>query len=87
MPAVCVANSRFHLCTSLIPRPMIVVFGLGMRPHVYMHTKLENDNGQEPQSAVNGFCQGEFDSMKTLSGRRAPRSDKHQFHVKMTVST
>ena len=25
--------------------------------------------------------------MKTLSGRRAPRCEKDQFHVKMTVST
>ena len=90
MPAMRVVNSRFHLCTSLVLRPMIVVFGLGTRLHVHMRTTLENGvlcNGQEPQSAVNGFCQGEFESMKTLSGRRAPRSDRHQFHVKMTVST
>ena len=31
--------------------------------------------------------QGEFEAMKTLSGRRAPRWDKHQFRAKMTVST
>ena len=31
--------------------------------------------------------QGEFEAMKTLSGRRAPRCDKHQFRTKMTVST
>ena len=31
--------------------------------------------------------QGEFEAMKTLSGRRAPRCDKHQFRAKMTVST
>ena len=30
---------------------------------------------------------GEFEAMKTLSGRRAPRYDKHQFRAKMTVST
>ena len=27
--------------------------------------------------------QGEFEAMKTLSGRRAPRCDKHQFRAKM----
>ena len=26
--------------------------------------------------------QGEFEAMKTLSGRRAPRCDKHQFRPK-----
>ena len=31
--------------------------------------------------------QGEFKAMKTLSGRRAPCCDKHQFCAKMTVST
>ena len=30
--------------------------------------------------------QGEFEAMKTLSGRRAPRCDKHQFRAKITVS-
>ena len=28
--------------------------------------------------------QGEFEAMKTLSGRRAPHCDKDQFHAKMT---
>ena len=58
VPTVRVVNSRFRLCTSLVPRPMIVVFGLGMRLHVRMHTKLENGvlrNRQQPQSVVNGF--------------------------------
>ena len=31
--------------------------------------------------------QGEFEAMKTLSGCRTLRCDKHQFRVKMTVST
>ena len=31
--------------------------------------------------------QGEFEAMKMPNGRRAPRSDKDQFRVKMTVST
>ena len=46
------------LVTSLVPRPMIVVFGLGTRLHVRMRTTLENGvlrNGQQPQSVVNGF--------------------------------
>ena len=87
-PAVSMVNSRFHLCTSLVPRPMIVVFGLGTRLHVCMCTKLENGvlrNSQQPQSAVNGFC--EFEAMKTLSSHRAPRCNKYEFRAKMTVST
>ena len=45
-------------------------------------------NGQQPQSVVNDFIdQCEFEAMKTLSSRRAPRCDKHQFRAKMTVST
>ena len=68
----CMLSSR--LCTSLIPRPMIVVFGLGRRLHVRMHTKLENSvfcNRQQPQ-----FCEWllltrvEFEAVKTLSGCR-----------------
>ena len=46
------------LVTSLVPRPVIVVFGLGTRLHVRMHTTLENGvlrNGQQPQRVVNGF--------------------------------
>ena len=31
--------------------------------------------------------QGEFETMKMLDERRAPRCDKHQFRAKMTVST
>ena len=30
---------------------------------------------------------GEFEAMKMLSGRRAPRCDKHQFRAKMLLST
>ena len=37
-----VLNSRFHVCTSLAPRPMNVVFGLGTKLHVRMRTTLEN---------------------------------------------
>ena len=31
--------------------------------------------------------QGEFETMKTLSGWEAARSDKHQFRAKIKVST
>ena len=40
VPAV--LNSRFHVCSSLAPRPMTVVFGLGTRLRVRMRTTLEN---------------------------------------------
>ena len=56
-------NSRFRLCTSVVPSPMSVVFGLGTRLYVRMCTKIiENGvfpNGQQPQSVVND--QGEFE--------------------------
>ena len=51
-------NSSAQLISSVIPRPMSVVFGLGTRLRVRMRTKLENGvlhNGQQPQSVVNGF--------------------------------
>ena len=51
-------NSRSRLCTSLVPRPTIVVYSLGTRPNVRMRVKLENGvlrNGQKLQSVVNGF--------------------------------
>ena len=70
---------------------MTVVFGLGTRLRVRMRTKLENgvlSNGQRLRVLWMAFVdQGEFEAMKTLSGRRAPRCDKHQFRAKMTVST
>ena len=70
---------------------MTVVFSLGTRLRLSMRTTFENGvlrNGQQPASAVNNFIdQGEFGAMKTLSGRIAPRYDKHQFRDKMTVST
>ena len=78
-------------CTSLAPRPMTVVFGLGKRLRVRMRTTFENGalrNGQQPGSAMNSFIdQGEFRATKTLSGRIAPRCDKLQFCDEMTVST
>ena len=53
-----------------------MLFGLGTRLRVRMHTRLENSilrNGQQLGISVNSFIdQGEFEAMKTLSGRRAP---------------
>ena len=89
MPAL--FNSRFHVCTSLAPIPMTVVFGLGTRLHVCMCTTFENGvlcNRQQQGRAENSFIdQGKFVAMKMLSGCKAPRCDEHQCHDKMTVST
>ena len=67
-----------------------MVFGLGTRLRVRMRT-LENGvlrNRQQPGSAENSFInQDEFVAMKTLSGCKVPRCDKHQFRDKMTVRT
>ena len=51
-------DSQFPVCTSLTPRPMTMVFGLGVRLRMHMHTRLQNGvlrNGQQPGSAVNFF--------------------------------
>ena len=89
MPAV--LNSRFHVCNSLAPRLITVVFGFGTRLRVRMRTTLENGvlcNRQQPGRAENSFIdRDEFVAMKTLSGCKAPRCDKDQFRDKMTVST
>ena len=83
--------ARFHVCSSLAPRPMTVVFGLGMRLRVRMHTALENGvlrNRQQVRRAENSFInQDEFVAMKMLSGCKTLRCDKHQFRDKMTVRT
>ena len=69
---------------------MTMVFGLGTRLHVHMHTKLQNgvlSNGQQPQSVVNGFVdQGEFEAMKTLKGWEAAHCDENPFYAKIKVS-
>ena len=52
------ARDLFPLCTSIVTRPMSVVFDLGTRLRVRMRTKFENGvlhNEQQPQSVVNGF--------------------------------
>ena len=44
-------RARFHVCTSLVPKPMIVIIGLGTRLDVRMRTRIENGvlrNGQQP---------------------------------------
>ena len=64
---------------------------VGMRVHVCMCTRLENGllhNGQQLGSAVNSlFVHSNFKATKMLSGYRAPRCGKHQFHTKITVNT
>ena len=56
-----------------------------------MRTTLENGvlrNEQLSCSAVNNFFnQGNFETMKTLSGWEAARCDKHQLRVEIKVST
>ena len=83
--------AQFRMCTSLVPRAMTVVFGLGTRLHVRMRTRLENGvlrNGQQLGSAVNSFFdQGKFEAMKMLSGCEAANCDKHHFHAKIKVGT
>ena len=57
-PCCVLVNSQFHMWTSPLLRPMNMVFGLGTRPHVHMHTTLENGvlcNGQQPGSVVNNY--------------------------------
>ena len=75
-PYAALVNPRFHVCTSLAPRPMTVVFGLGTRLRVRMRTTFENGvlrTIQQPGSAVDSFIdRGKFVVMKTLSGGRAP---------------
>ena len=68
-----------------------MVFGLGTRLHVRMHTQLEKVilcNGQQSSSPVNSFFdQGKLEAMRTLSGWEATRCDEHQFHAKIKGST
>ena len=89
VPAV--LNSRFHVCTSLVPIPLTVVFSLGTRLCVHMHTTLENGilrNRQQPGRAENSFInQDNVVAMKTLSGCKTPCCDEHQFCNKITVRT
>ena len=73
---------------SVVFRPMLVVFSLGMRLRVHMHTYLQNGilrNEQQPQSVVMLYWLGWIWSYKGAEWSRALRWDKHQ--SKMTVST
>ena len=90
MPAA--LNSRFHVCTSLAPRSLTVVFGLGTRLRVHMHTTLENGvlcNRQQPGRAENSSIdQGELVAMKTLMVVKLHAVISiMQFCDEMTVST
>ena len=62
--ACCLLNSRFRLCTSLAPRPMTVVFGLGTKICVRMHTKLQN-------VACNIKYRGQYDKQSGLRVKMA----------------
>ena len=66
---------------------MTIVFDLGLRLCVRMHTTSENGvlrNGQQLGRVVNSFTnQSELVAMKVLSGRKALCCDKHQFCDKM----
>ena len=64
-----VGQARFDACTSLVPKPITVVIGLGTKLDVRMRTRLENGvlrNGQQPGSPVNSHSK--FEAMKSLSG-------------------
>ena len=61
-------NTQFRMCTSLVPRLMTIVFGMGTRLPMHMRARLENGvqrNRQQPCSAVNSFTnQGKFEATK-----------------------
>ena len=59
-----------------------------MCAHAYNISKWRPTQRTAVRTAMNSFIDlGEFVAMKTLSGRIAPRCDKHQFCDKTTVST
>ena len=80
-------HTQFHVCTSLVPKPMTVIIGLGMRLDMRMRTRLENailHNGQQLGSAENSFVDhSKFEGTKLLSGWEAVHSDKDRFHAKI----
>ena len=53
--------------------------------HYKMASYATDGNWAEPKNSF--IYQGEFVAMKTLSGFKDPRCDKHQFCDKMKVST
>ena len=59
-----------------------------MCAHAYNVRKWRPTQRTAAGGAENSFIdQGKFVVMKTLSGCKTPRCDKHQFCDKMTVST
>ena len=84
-------RARFHACTSLVPKPMTMVIGLGMRLDVRMRTRLKNGihrNREQPGSAGNSFFDySKYKAIKSLSGWDAAHCDEHQFCAKIKVST
>ena len=64
-------HGQFHVCTSLVPKPMTAVNGLGTRLDVHMRTRLKNGvlcNEQQSGSAVNSFFDhSKFEVMKSPS--------------------
>ena len=80
----------YEFCTSLVPKSMTVVIGLGTRLDVRMRTRLKNAvlrNRQQPGSAENRFDYSKFEAMKSLSDWDAARCNEHQFRAKIKVST
>ena len=64
-------RARFHVCASLVPKPMTVFIGLGTRIGVRM-----------PGSGVNSFYDHrKFEPMKSLNGWEAARCDEHPFRT------
>ena len=49
-------NSQFPVCTSLTPRPMTMVFGLGARLRMHMHTRLQNGLLRNGHAAAGQCC-------------------------------
>ena len=92
-PCQCSASGQLaiSLVTSLVPRLMILLFGMGMRLLVRMCTNYKMASFATDSShrvlRIAFIDQGEVEAMKTPIGCRDPRCDKDQFCAKMTVST
>ena len=85
------ASLWFCFCTSLIPRPMVVVFDLGTRVYAqcvqnYKIASFTMDSNHRVLWMA-FIDQGQFEATKMLSRHRAPCCDKHQFCAKMMVNT
>ena len=84
-------NSQFCSCTCVDSQTNDRGLWSGNKTTCAHAYKLEYGvlhNRQELGSAVNSFTDlGRFEAMKTLSGRKALRCGKHQFHAKVMVIT